>query len=73
MMGRSAGLSDLKPHDLRHTRAYRLLDQFRAQGVPDPVALEGVRKEMRHSDSRTTQKFYLRPRDSQVRAAVEAM
>lgn len=73
MMGQSAGVSDLKPHDLRHTRAYRLLDQFRAQGVPDPVALEGVRKEMRHSDSRTTQKFYLRPRDSQVRAAVEAM
>lgn len=73
MMGKSAGVEDLKPHDLRHTRAYALLDQLRAQGIPDPIALDGVRKELRHGDARTTQRFYLRVRDSQVRAAVEAM
>lgn len=73
MMGEHAGVQDIKPHDLRHTRAYALLDQFRAQGIPDPIALDGVRKELRHGDARTTQKFYLRVRDSQVRAAVEAM
>lgn len=73
MMGESAGVSDLKPHDLRHTRAYALLDQLRAQGIPDPVALDGVRKELRHGDTRTTQQFYLRVRDSHLRAAVEAM
>ena len=73
MMGQSAGVEDIKPHDLRHTRAYALLDQLRAQGIPDPIALDGVRKELRHGDARTTQKFYLRVRDSQIRAAVEAM
>lgn len=73
MMGETAGVNNLNPHDLRHTRAYNLLDQFRSQGIPDPIALDGVRKELRHGDARTTQKFYLRVRDSQVRAAVEAM
>ena len=73
MLGEREGVRDLNPHDLRHTRAYNLLDQFRTQGVPDPIALDGVRKELRHGDTRTTQKFYLRVRDSQVRAAVEAM
>jgi len=73
MMGEKAGIQDLNPHDLRHTRAYALLEEFRAKGVPDSVALNGVRKEMRHADERTTQKFYLQPRDSLVRAVVEAM
>lgn len=73
LMGAAAKVDDVKPHDFRHTRAYTLLEELRSQGIADAIALEGVRKEMRHGDARTTQKFYLRPRDSQVRAAVEAL
>jgi integrase len=73
MMGERAGVQDLKPHDLRHTYAYELIDQLRAQGDADAVALDGVRKQLRHGDARTTQKYYLHVRDSHLRAAVEAM
>jgi hypothetical protein len=43
-----------------------------AQGKHMPVALDAARKQARHGDVKTTM-LYLRSRDSQIRAAVEAM
>ncbi len=63
---------DVKPHDLRHTYVYGLLDAMLQQGLHMPVALDAVRKQARHGDEKTTM-LYLRARQSQIRAAVEAM
>jgi len=68
-IGEAAGV-DLRPHDLRHTYIYRLLDAFLQDGMAMPVALDAVRQQARHGDVRTTQ-GYLRARYGQVRAAVE--
>jgi integrase/recombinase XerC len=72
MIGNAAGLRDLKPHDLRHTYAYRLSDSLVRQGLNSEKALDGVRKQLRHGDSKTTLQYF-RVRESQIRAAVEAM
>ena len=72
MIGRAAGIEDLKPHDLRHTYAYRLSAQMIEQGIPAPTALNAVRKQLRHSNEKTTL-LYFRARESDIRAAVEAM
>ena len=69
MVGEAAGVQ-LRPHDLRHTYIYRLLDAFLQGGMAMPVALDAVRQQARHGDVRTTQ-AYLRARYSQVREAVE--
>lgn len=71
MMGAAIGMT-LKPHDLRHTYIYRLLDSFMAQKLALPVALDAVRTQARHSDSRTTMS-YLRASYGQIRMAVEGM
>jgi integrase/recombinase XerC len=71
LIGQAAGV-DVKPHDLRHTYVYSLLDAMLAQGKHMPVALDAARKQARHGDVKTTM-LYLRSRDSQIRAAVEAM
>lgn len=71
MMGAAIGIS-LKPHDLRHTYIYRLLDSFLRQQTALPVALDAVRLQARHSDSRTTMS-YLRASYGQIRTAVEGM
>lgn len=71
LIGEAAGVH-VKPHDLRHTYVYTLLDTMLAQGKHMPVALDAARKQARHGDSKTTM-MYLRSRDSQIRAAVEAM
>jgi integrase len=71
LIGQAAGV-DVKPHDLRHTYVYSLLDAMLAQGKNMPVALDAARKQARHGDVKTTM-LYLRSRDSQIRAAVEAM
>jgi site-specific recombinase XerC len=71
MVGAAAGLT-LKPHDLRHTYIYRLLDSFMAQKTALPVALDAVRTQARHSDARTTMS-YLRASYGQIRMAVEGM
>ncbi len=70
-IGEAAGVR-LRPHDLRHTYVYRLLDAFLRNGMAMPVALDAVRQQARHGDVRTTQ-TYLRARYSQVKAAVEAL
>lgn len=71
LMGQAAGV-DVKPHDLRHTYVYSLLDAMLEQGKHMPVALDAARKQARHGDVKTTM-MYLRSRDSQIRSAVEAM
>lgn len=71
MMGAAIGIT-LKPHDLRHTYIYRLLDSFLRQQVALPVALDAVRLQARHADVRTTMS-YLRASYGQIRMAVEGM
>lgn len=71
MVGEAAGMV-LKPHDLRHTRVYRLLDWYLKQGMDIPTAVDAVRQDMGHADSRTTM-MYLRARDSQKRQAARAL
>lgn len=71
MMGAAVGIT-LKPHDLRHTYIYRLLDSFLRQNAALPVALDAVRLQARHSDVRTTMS-YLRASYGQIRMAVEGM
>jgi integrase/recombinase XerC len=72
LIGGAAAVDNLKPHDLRHTYVYSTIDTALRQGVDLPVALDVARKQSRHSDVRTTMKFYLHARDSQVRAVAEA-
>lgn len=72
MIGEAAGIHDLNPHDLRHTYAYRLKDSVMQQGLSEEKALDAVRKQLRHGDTKTTL-LYFRVRESQIRAAVEVM
>jgi integrase/recombinase XerC len=72
MMGEAAGIHDLKPHDLRHSYAYRLAQAMTRQGLSPEKALDGVRRQLRHGDSKTTL-LYFRVRGSEVRAAVESL
>lgn len=72
MIGQSAKVGDLKPHDLRHTYAYSISDALKKQGLPEQAVSNGVRKQMRHGDEKTT-RLYFGVRVSQIRAAVEAM
>jgi integrase/recombinase XerC len=67
----AAGIG-LKPHDLRHTYVYRLLDKFLQGGMHLPVALDAVRLQARHGDTRTTM-TYLRANYQQIKMAVEAL
>ncbi len=71
MIGQAAGIV-VKPHDLRHTYIYRLLDVFLRQETSLPVAIDAVRMQARHSDSRTTMS-YLRASYKQIRMAVEGV
>ncbi len=71
MMGEAAKVLGLNPHDLRHNFVYSTLDTMLKQDLSMPVALDAARKQARHGDSKTTM-MYLRSRDSQIRAAVEA-
>jgi integrase/recombinase XerC len=71
LIGQAAGVP-VKPHDLRHTYIYRLLDAFLKQGLALPVAIDATRQQARHRDSRTTL-TYLRARHDQIRKAVEAL
>lgn len=72
LIAKAAGVGDLKPHDLRHTYAYALSDALKQQGLPENTISNAVRKQMRHGDEKTT-RLYFGVRDSQIRAAVEAM
>lgn len=72
LMGKKAGVQDIRPHDVRHTFVYRSIDKATSQGMDLPIALDAARQLARHSDVRTTMKFYLHARASQVRAVVEA-
>ena len=63
---------NVKPHDLRHTYIYRLMDQALEGDRPLPAALDLVRQQACHSDVRTTQS-YLRARLSEIRSVVEGM
>jgi site-specific recombinase XerD len=72
MIGEAAGIMDLQPHELRHTYAYLLLETLIAQGLSVPAALDALRKQMRHTDQKTTLQYFA-ARGSQIRAAVEAM
>jgi integrase len=62
----------VKPHDLRHTYIYRLMDQALEGDRPLPAALDLVRQQACHGDARTTQS-YLRARRSEIRNVVEGM
>lgn len=72
MIGAAAGVGDLKPHDLRHTFAFAVSDALKKQGLPDTAITNGVRKQLRHADEKTT-RLYFGVRDSQIRAAMEVM
>jgi integrase len=72
MIGNAAGVRGLKSHDLRHTYAYQLSQAFINQGLNSEKAADGVRKQLRHADEKTT-RLYFRVRSSEIRAAVEAM
>ena len=72
MIGEAAGVNDLKPHDLRHTYAFALSDALKKQGLPETAITNGVRKQLRHADEKTT-RLYFGVRDSQIRAALEVM
>jgi site-specific recombinase XerD len=72
MIGAAADVDNLKPHDLRHTFAYAYDDALKSQGVPEFARMNGVRKQMRHADMKTTA-LYFGIRDSQIRAALEVM
>ena len=72
MIARAAGVNDLKPHDLRHTYAYAIADNLKMQGLSEFAIKNGVRRQMRHADEKTTG-LYFGVRESQIRAAVEAM
>lgn len=72
MIGQAAGVNDLKPHDLRHTFAYAVSDRLHKQGLPETAITNGVRKQLRHADEKTT-RLYFGVRESQIRAAMEAM
>lgn len=72
MIGEAAGIHDLNPHDLRHTYAYLYADVLKRQGLPELAITDGVRKQLRHADEKTT-RLYFRVRESQIRAAVEMM
>lgn len=72
MIGAAAGVGDLKPHDLRHTYAFALSDALKKQGLPETAITNGVRKQLRHADEKTT-RLYFGVRDSQIRAALEVM
>lgn len=72
LIGEGAGVKDLKPHDLRHTYAYLLSDALMNLGLPMLSAMNGVRKQLRHGDLKTTT-LYFGVRESQIRAAVEVM
>jgi integrase/recombinase XerC len=72
MIGEAAGIHDLRPHDLRHTYAYQFKEQLMDRGLDESKAKDAVRRQLRHSDERTTQ-LYFRARQSEIRAAVEAM
>jgi integrase len=70
-IGDAAGV-EVQPHDLRHTYVYRLMDRALEGGRALPAALDMVRQQACHQDSRTTM-TYLRARREDVRAAVEDM
>jgi integrase len=72
MVGETAAVNDLLPHDLRHTYAYAISDALKAQGLPETAITNGVRKQLRHGDEKTT-RLYFGVRNSQIRAAVEAL
>jgi site-specific recombinase XerC len=71
MMGETASVDNLLPHDLRHNFVYSILDTMLEQGQHMPVAIDAARKQARHGDAKTTL-MYLRSRDSQIRVAMEA-
>jgi site-specific recombinase XerD len=72
LIGEAGGVGDLKPHDLRHTFAFAVSDALKKQGLPETAVTNGVRKQLRHADEKTT-RLYFGVRDSQIRAAMEDM
>jgi len=70
-IGEAAGVT-VQPHDLRHTYIYRLMDEALEGDRPLPAALDMVRQQACHSDTRTTM-TYLRARREDLRSAVERM
>lgn len=72
MIGEAAGIQGLNPHDLRHTYAYQFKAALLDQGMDQSKAFDAVRRQMRHSDERTTQ-LYFRARRSEIHAAAEMM
>lgn len=70
-IGEAAGVA-VQPHDMRHTYIYRLMKQALEGDRPLPAALDMVRQQACHSDTRTTM-TYLRARRDDLRSAVERM
>jgi len=72
MIGEAAGIHGLNPHDLRHTYAYQYKSNLMKMGMSQEQAFQGLRKQMRHKDGRTTN-GYFGARDSELIAAAEMM
>lgn len=72
MLGAAAKVENLKPHDLRHTFGFSVAEALLAQGLPQLTATNGVRDQLRHGDVKTSS-LYFGIRESQIRAAMEAM
>lgn len=72
MIGQAANVNNLRPHDLRHTFAYAVAQSLLDQGLPQLAAMNGVQNQLRHGDTKTSA-LYFGIRDSQIRAAMEAI
>lgn len=72
---RDVGLAaemDLSPHDLRHTFCLGVMRKALKDGLSPESALDAVRRQGRHRDERTAQR-YLRATDNDLERIMEAM
>lgn len=70
-IGQAAGL-DVSPHDGRHTFCLGVMRQALKGGMSPESALDVVRRQARHRDTRTTLK-YLRATDGDLERVMEAL
>lgn len=70
-IGKAAGVA-LKPHDLRHGFCLAVMGKALKGGLSPENALDVVRRQARHRDTRTTQ-MYLRATDSDLERVMDAL
>lgn len=70
-IGAAAGV-EVSPHDLRHGFCLGVMRKALTEGLSPESALDVVRRQARHRDSRTTQ-MYLRATDADLARVMEAL